>query len=308
MAPGGGIAQQNWLGVYRRVRTFWERKGSGVQLACYHRAFVRAPRPTACSEADSTMRRHVVTLAMGALLTVSATAHAQNREWTERGFVNLGFGFQGSAGDIEDSRDRAVNLEQERITSSIDTDAGPFFDIGGGARVWRNVSVGVSFNRVSGDGNATITGASPNPLFFDRPRNFTAEARGLQRTERGFHISVGYMFIVNDQLDVHVQGGPSFFNVSQEVVSDVTIAETGGAPLFTSVTGNPVIAEVEESPVGAHIGADVTYKLLTRDAFTLGGGVFLRYAGASADIPVLANAVSTDVGGFQFGFGLRTRF
>jgi hypothetical protein len=68
------------------------------------------------------------------------------------------------------------------------------------------------------------------------------------------------------------------------------------------------VAKREESPVGGHIGADVTYKFYESGRMKIGAGAFLRFAGASADIQVLDNVVSTDLGGVQLGFGLRTRF
>lgn len=252
------------------------------------------------------MQRYVAALTVFGLLAAPAAAGAQMREWTERGYAHLNFGFQGSAGNLEDTREFSVYQEQARISVDADTDAGPFFDIGGGGRVWRNVSVGASFHRVSGDGDASVQGSIPHPVFFDRPRSFTTEVRGLQRSERALHISVGYMWIVNDEIDVHFLAGPSFFHVSQELVAEVNLAESG--PPFTSVVAGPTVATREESPVGAHIGADVTYKLYTQGQITVGAGAFLRYAGASADIPGLANDISTDLGGLQLGFGLRARF
>ena len=239
------------------------------------------------------------------LVAMPASARAQHREWTDRGYAHFNLGFQGSAGELEDTRQFALYQEQARIGLSADTDAGPFFELGGGARVWRNVSVGASFHRVSGDGDAVVQGSIPHPLFFDRPRQFTANVGGLQRSQRAIHSSVCYMWILNDQMYLHLTGGPSFFHVSQEIVGDVTIAES---PTFATVVASPTVATREESPVGAHIGADVTYQVYQQDRITVSGGALLRYAGASADIPILANEVSTDLGGFQIGFGLRTRF
>jgi hypothetical protein len=40
----------------------------------------------------------------------------------------------------------------------------------------------------------------------------------------------------------------------------------------------------------------------------IGAGGFLRYTSAEADVLMLANEVSTKVGGMQFGFGARVRF
>jgi hypothetical protein len=114
------------------------------------------------------------------------------------------------------------------------------------------------------------------------------------------------MYVVNDNVDVLIYGGPSFFRLTQEVVSDVRTAEVG--PPFTSVVAEAQVAEDKDSSTGAHIGADVTYKFYESGRFKVGGGAFMRYAGASSDVRVLDSDEPTDVGGFQFGFGLRTRF
>lgn len=252
------------------------------------------------------MRRHVVTLVVCGFLAASMDAAAQSREWTDRGYANLNLGFQGSPGDVVATKDFPIYQEQGRVTVNGQVDGGAFFDLSGGARVWRNVSVGLGYHRVASSADATIAGSVPHPVFFDRPREFTTEVRSLERSESAVHLSFGYMFVVNDKLDVLVTGGPSFFRVSQEVVSDVTIGEVG--PPFTTVVSDQQIAKRKESPVGGHIGADVTYKLYERDRMKIGGGAFLRYAAASADLLVVDQNVKSDLGGFQFGFGLRTRF
>ena len=41
---------------------------------------------------------------------------------------------------------------------------------------------------------------------------------------------------------------------------------------------------------------------------SFGLGAFLRYAAASTDIPVVSGPVETDLGGYQFGAGIRFRF
>ena len=40
----------------------------------------------------------------------------------------------------------------------------------------------------------------------------------------------------------------------------------------------------------------------------LGGGIFVRWAGGSVEVPASGGEQSLDVGGFQVGIGLRARF
>jgi hypothetical protein len=105
---------------------------------------------------------------------------------------------------------------------------------------------------------------------------------------------------------VHVTIGPSFFRVSQETLADIAFTEVGFP--FTALNSSAVVQERSDSVVGINAGVDVSYKLWESDAYRVGGGVFLRYAGASARITVLENDVDSDVGGLQIGFGARVRF
>ncbi len=250
--------------------------------------------------------RYAVTLVVCGLLAASTDASAQMREWTDRGYANINVGFEGGADTLSAVRDFVVYQEPGRVTVNQDVDSGPFFDFAVGARVWRNISVGIGFHRGSTDGNAVVQGSVPHPVFFGRPRDFTTEVGGLDRTAQAVHLSFGYMFVIDDKLDVLIYGGPSFFRLSQDVVSDIRITEAG-AP-FTTVVVEPQVVERKDSADGAHIGADVTYKFYERGRLKIGGGAFMRYAGAQAAVRVLDTDQSSDVGGFQFGFGLRTRF
>lgn len=252
------------------------------------------------------MRRHVVTLVVCGLLAASVDAVAQTRDWTDRGYANINFGFQPSPGDLVAEITRTVYQEEGLLNVNGQVDGGPLFDISGGLRIWRNVSVGLGYHRAASGGDWRVSGRVPHPLFFNRQREFSLDLAGLDRTESALHLSFGYMIVLNDKIDVHITGGPSFFWLSQDVVSDVTIEEVG--PPFTTVVVTPQVSERNETPVGGHIGADVAYRFYERGRMKLAGGFFLRYAGSSADVQVINQDVSADVGGFQFGFGLRTRF
>lgn len=253
------------------------------------------------------MQKHLVTLIVCGLITGAASqAAAQGPAWTDRAYFGLNFAGQSGSTDLDGSLTRQRYDEQERISTTGKGEAGPMFDLSGGVRVWRNVSVGLGFQKMSSKSDATVEGAIPHPLFFNRARNFTQSVPSLERSESAVHLQFGYTWVINPKIDVLVYGGPSFFRLSQDVVSGVDIDERGSP--FDSVIAQPSVRRQKENPVGGHIGADVTYKLYTFNKMTLGAGGFLRWAGGSTDLTVLDTGIKSDVGGMQGGFGLRVRY
>ena len=244
---------------------------------------------------------------MALLVLMSATpASAQlGTTWTDRGYFNFNIGFESTSGTLNDATTFTIYEEAGSRTIEQNVDSGSIIDFSVGSRVWRNVSAGIGFHRGSNQSEASGTLSVPHPLIFNSNRNATVAAGELERSESAFHIQVGYMIPFSEQLSVHVTAGPSFFRLSQEVLADVTFTEQ--AP-FNTVNVSGVTGERTDSAVGINAGVDVTYQFWESDAYRIGAGAFLRYAGASARITVLQNEVDTDVGGLQFGLGLRVRF
>jgi hypothetical protein len=235
-------------------------------------------------------------------------ASAQSiQQWIDRGYVNVNVAFDSGSGSLNDSV--TFRLYDDNGTKSVaaEQDSGSLFDFAVGARVWRNVSAGIGFHRGSTSDDALVTAVVPSPVSFTLPaRTATVTVSDLERTERAIHLQVGYMLPLNDKVDVLILGGPSFFHLTQDVVSDVTIAEVGSP--FTAVNATPVVTERSHSVTGANIGADVTYKLRDTGTVAVGLGGFFRYSGAGASVIVMQTDVDSDVGGVQVGFGVRVRF
>jgi hypothetical protein len=254
-----------------------------------------------------TNTKHALACAAALVLMASATpASAQyGPSWIDRGYASINLGFESTSGTLTDSTTFTLYDESGTRTIEQNVDSGSFFDFSVGSRVWQNVSVGIGYHRGSNTSEASGTVSVPHPLVFNSNRVASVAAGDLDRTEQAFHIQVGYMLPINEELSVHVTGGPSFFRLKQDVLADVTFTEQ--AP-FNSVNVSGVTAERTDSAVGINVGVDVAYKLWESDAYRVGAGVFLRYAGASARITVLENEVDTDVGGLQFGLGARLRF
>lgn len=249
--------------------------------------------------------RIVVAVLVG-LTAVVAEAWAQGRDWTDRGFVHVGMGFQSTAVDLGGSFPLSVYREQGRVEVSQTIGDRPVYDLAGGVRVWRNLAVGIGFSGGNDVPQVTLTASIPHPLVFDRPRSVSGTA-DLDHSENAVHLLAVWMFPISDRLSMAVHGGPSFFTVKQGFATDIAFAEVGEP--FTSVNLTRVTTRTEsESATGINIGADLTYRLLAYQRADLGGGLFLRYAGASVRFTAPGVDEEMTAGGLQVGFGARIRF
>lgn len=254
------------------------------------------------------MHRKALTIAVCALCLAGAReASAQPiQDWTDRGYFNFNIGFESTSGTLNDDANFVLYDEPGTKEVQASVDSGAFIDFSVGGRVWKNVSAGIGFHREATTGQATAEASVPSPVVFLSNRPVAVSADDLKRSERAIHLQVGYMIPLNEKLTVHVFAGPSFFRLSQDVVGDLTFAEQ--AP-FTTVNATPTVVNRSDSVTGAHIGGDVSYVLYDTGTAKIGGGFFMRYAGATGRVTVLdSDEVESDLGGLQFGFGLRVRF
>ena len=229
-------------------------------------------------------------------------AQAQAINWEDRGFANVNFGDQTQSHTFDSTKTFSLYDETATLKAGHKNGSGAIPDISGGVRVWRNVGLGIGYSRLQTTDDVTISASLPHPIFFDQPRSVSADAKGLKHTESAVHLFGLWMLPLSDKMDLALFGGPSFYNVKQDLVTSVTIA-TETAP-FTSPVVTPKNETVKDTAVGVNVGVDWSY-MVTRN---VGGGIFIRYTGASAKLPVGASTVSVDVGGFQIGGGLRVRF
>ena len=130
----------------------------------------------------------------------------------------------------------------------------------------------------------------PDPLVFGQFTVVSA-APSLNHSEFGTHVKIAYVRQINDAINVALSGGPSFVRLSQDIAG-ATLA--GGVPIVS-------VVRQTATAVGVNAGIDLSYFFLPR----VGGGVFVRYVGAQADLPA---ASGVKVGGFQGGLGLRLLF
>ena len=233
----------------------------------------------------------------------SRQASAQTAPWSDRGYINVGWGVESGASAMTDTRTATIDEEAATVDSAGTFSSGSLFDVGVGIRVWRNLTVGAAYHQEQNDTDGQLTGSIPSPTFFNRPRPLDETIPGLNRKEAAAHLMVGWVLPFGPKVDVIVSGGPSFFRVEQDAVSNVAIGESGG-----TFTTQETITTSKKSQTGFNAGADATYIFWQNDSVRLGAGAFVRYTAAEVSMPMLASEQPTDLGGMQFGFGARLRF
>jgi len=152
-------------------------------------------------------------------------------------------------------------------------------------------------------GNVSVDAKVPNTFFFDRARTVSGTADNLSRAETGFHGKVVFIAPVGAGWEVLVSGGPSFFQVEQDLVEDIKIKET--YPYDTATFDGAVATRHSTSGLGFNVGADVT-RLLTPH---MGIGAAVVISRATLHFDTFSDpARDFDVGGTRIGGGLRFRF
>jgi hypothetical protein len=235
-------------------------------------------------------------------LTTAPVAEAQVLPWEDNGYVSINYAYEVADRAFAESVTVPIYGETATYSASHSSSGGGGFDIGGGVRVWGNLAAGVAVTSFSSASAATVSGTVPHPLFFNRPRTVGADLPGLEYKETGVHLHAVWVMPITEKIIVSVAGGPSFFSVDQGLLSSVTVGQET-AP-FSAVSVLPSSTQASELVVGGNVGVDVKYMFTEM----LGGGVFVRWAGASVDLPTTGGVQSIDVGGVQSGVGLRIAF
>jgi hypothetical protein len=209
---------------------------------------------------------------------------------------------------MTDSKTGAIYDETGTITQSSTFTSGSLFDVAVGLRIWRNLTVGAAYHQEQNDTEGKLTGSIPSPIFFNRPRTLDQNVPGLDRKEAAAHLMIGWVIPIGAKFDVLAYGGPSFFRLTQEVVSEAVPAENSNN--FSTVAATGTITERKNSQTGFNAGVDATYIVWQNDSVRLGAGGFVRFTQADFDVQMFDSGTPqpTKAGGIQFGFGGRLRF
>ncbi len=162
----------------------------------------------------------VLVVMFGVCASVAQDANAQGATWADRGYVNIGFGVESGSSALTETANLVIYEEAATVTSSTEWTSGSLLDAGFGVRVWRNLTVGVGYHQEENDTDSQLTGSIPSPIFFNRPRTLDQDVV-LERKEKAAHLVFGWVVSLNEKFDLMLFGGPSFFRLEQDVVSDV---------------------------------------------------------------------------------------
>lgn len=238
-------------------------------------------------------------LAIGCFaLTLGATsASAQMLQSTDRAFAAVSFGSQTKARTFTTSGSQSIYDETATFDSSVGIGSANIVDVSGGVRVWSNFAVGLGYSKYSDTSDGTVSASIPDPLIYDMPHSASTTVSGLKHEQSQIHLSAYWLQPVTDKIDVALFAGPTFFSVKQDLASGITV--TSGASTIASISQT----KVDESTTGLHGGFDVRY-LVTK---YVGVGVFARYTSGKVSTTAVDGG-EIQVGGFQYGGGLRFRF
>jgi hypothetical protein len=248
------------------------------------------------------MRLICLANAVAILLALPVTVAAQTSAG-ERWFLALNGVYKVDAQEFRDSGTFLASAEEGRFDSRYAVKSGPMIDVSGGVLLTRAVGVGVGVSRYRRSTPVTLAASVPHPFYFDRPRTVSGDVAGLTRAELGVHLQARGAFPVGQRLTVTLFAGPSYFDVSQDVVTGVVYADA--YPFDEAIFQSAGTATGSKSALGFNAGGDVAMFFTPR----VGIGFSVQFAGANVDLPSTAGgAIRVKAGGVSTGAGLRFRY
>ena len=223
--------------------------------------------------------------------------------------VQLNGAYQGSSRRSEIETSFPAYGEQARFLTREDFRGGGHLDVGSSLRIWREMAFGASITQVRNSGSAVVTGTVPHPLETGRDRTPPLQTISLPHEQRAVHVYLVWRLRLPHDMEMALSAGPTYFNVRQGVIANLTPMEVGGPP-FSDVGLQVDAGEHTRNGSGYNVGVDVTYMLTDATRMPqFGIGYFARATGGSVSIPLVAGSSRrVSVGGVQTGVGLRIRF
>ena len=233
------------------------------------------------------------------VLALCGTATAQ----TTHGFVAVNGGLQSGSKGF--SQDRLIDSplfgpEDGTLTARHSGGNATVFDVAAGARLWRQLGVGVGVSRLSRSETVGLTGQLPHPFFFDRPRAVDGTEAGVAREETALHVHARWGIPVSPSVEVALFGGPTFFSVTQAFITGIDFDQA--YPYDTATLTAAMTRTQDGSTIGFNIGADIAVYF----SRWVGVGGLIRFSRSEVDLGDGPTTIA--VGGLHTAAGLRLRF
>ena len=157
-------------------------------------------------------------LTAGFALAASSTARAQTKDPTPI-FVDINVGAQTQARTFDSSTSFPLYQETAVISAAQSVGSGGLFDISGGYRVYSRLSAGIGFSIFSDSGDGSLVASIPSPIEINKPATSTTSSSDLKHREVGTHLMASWLVPIDDQIDATISVGPSFYHVTQDILS-----------------------------------------------------------------------------------------
>ena len=225
------------------------------------------------------------------------------RPFIERGFGSFTGGLQGAPGELSEQVVFEANAEAGRFAAGYGGTAGVLVDGTIGFRVRRQLGIAAGVSRMTRSGTASVSAEIPHPFFDNRHRTVQGEAADISRTETAVHLQLYYDLRPRGPWRIRLSAGPSYFDIEQELIAEVTPIES--FPFDTAEFGTVRTNRADGSGIGVSGGIEIARMFSRR----VGAGALIRYAGAQLELHGPdSRRVSTDAGGFQGGLGMKVLF
>jgi hypothetical protein len=221
-----------------------------------------------------------------------------------RFYAGVDFGVQAGGETVTDTVTSPVNGETARFSTPYEAKMGALLGVFVDVHVWQYLSAGISFTGYASPADTQVTGSIPHPFFFNRARELQGDVPGVERSESGVHLQLRALLPVSRTVQVSVFGGPSFYQLEQDVVTSVRWTESYPFDMVSFTSAGTETRS--ESGTGFNVGADVAYFLGRH--FGVGGRA--QYSTATVGLPSGSGtgSIDTKAGGLQAGGGVRFRF
>jgi hypothetical protein len=217
--------------------------------------------------------------------------------------ISVNGGIQPSTSSFDSSTAPPVYLENSNVKTTYKGAQGPLFDGGVDFLMGGRFGVGVAVSWFSRKSDGAVDAAIPHPFFFHTPRTITGTASGLAAEFR--HARPGGVVLrPAAKVDVALAAGPSFFNVTQDFVTDVSYTDTYpyDSPVFTAA----ISKQASSHKTGFNASADVGLRV----SRSVGVGALVRFSKATMEFAVPNGSATTksNAGGLQAAGGIRLYF
>ena len=193
--------------------------------------------------------------------------------------------------------------EDGTLTSTYSGDRPIVYDVAVNGGVGNGWSAGFAVTYGSKPLGGAVTAEIPHPFFLDKPRTVSGTTADIRRREVAVHINAGWSVPATGPSRVTVFGGPSYFRLTQGLVTEIEAAET--YPFDSASFVSATLTEATQSRWGFNAGVDFTQRITKH----VGVGVLARYSRAWVKVPIVeSHEVEIKAGGLQVGAGARFEF